>query len=541
MKKVIFILINVVFIVSSFAQQKTTEVTYVGNSGYMIEIGDKKILIDAIFKGYPGSYELPQEIQDKLTNAQGPFDDVDFIIVTHAHSDHIEPEMVTEHLKNNPKAVFISTKQLTDHVKDTSLIVIGFNPSKDSSDKKVINGISIEAFLLPHGPDSRIINNGFLVSVDGTSFFHTGDVDFDQFTFEEFLSMQLPEKKIDLSFIQHFYLTSDSTSKQFVRKGIGGKYIIPIHYHFTTPAFDSSLIRDNYPKAIIFKEELDSWHMPIKANSLPVLYGDYLGQSLPGDTPVVFARGIVSTNHLEHSAPIFSPDGKEVFWEIVRLPIAEGVPGKKIMTMKYTENGWSKPAESEEFPVFTSDGERFYLSSLPKINNDDIGNEKEEAENQFNYIDLLAQFPELKYTHGLSLANNRTIYFMSHLEGSYNDIGIYRAEFVNGEYTKPEPLPFNINKEGFLNWTPFIAPDESYLLFSSNRNDPENDAGDLYISYRSSDGFWTEPRNIGAPVNTINQERFPMISPDGKYLFFTRPTDEGHQDVFWVGSSVIKE
>ena len=51
------------------------------------------------------------------------------------------------------------------------------------------------------------------------------------------------------------------------------------------------------------------------------LYGDYLGQTPPGDTPLVFAPGIVSTDSLiEHSAPAFSPDGKEVFWWVVRSP-----------------------------------------------------------------------------------------------------------------------------------------------------------------------------------------------------------------------------
>ena len=43
------------------------------------------------------------------------------------------------------------------------------------------------------------------------------------------------------------------------------------------------------------------------------LYGDYLGQTPPGDTPAVFAPGIVSTSHLEHSPAIFSNDGNEVY------------------------------------------------------------------------------------------------------------------------------------------------------------------------------------------------------------------------------------
>ena len=90
--------------------------------------------------------------------------------------------------------------------------------------------------------------------------------------------LELPEKKIDLSFIQHFYLTNDSTSKKFVQEAIGGKYIIPIHYHFTTPAFDSSIVRQNYADAIIFGGEMESWSMPAKENEFPEVKGDCLGQ-----------------------------------------------------------------------------------------------------------------------------------------------------------------------------------------------------------------------------------------------------------------------
>ncbi len=256
--------------------------------------------------------------------------------------------------------------------------------------------------------------------------------------------------------------------------------------------------------------------------------------------PVVFARGIVSTKHLEHSAPRFSPDGTEVFWERVRLPIVKGVPGKMIMTMQRSGNRWSKPVITKDFPVFSTDGKRFYFSPLKKPVKNSINTEKQsDYKNQPNYIYLLARFPELKYTRSLSIANNCSIYFMSYLDGPRNGYGIYRAEFINGEYAKPEPLPPSINEPGFLNWTPFIAPDESYLLFSSNRKDSGKDFGDLYISFRLTDGTWTDPVNLGEPVNSPGQERFPMLSLDGKYLFFTRPTAEYHQDVYWVSAKII--
>ena len=115
-----------------------------------------------------------------------------------------------------------------------------------------------------------------------------------------------------------------------------------------------------------------------------------------------------------------------------------------------------------------------------------------------------------------SITRNGTLYFMGYTPGTLNDYGIYRTELVHGEYAKPELLPRSINLPPFLNWTPFIAPDESYLLFSSNRRDPEHDDGDLYT-----------------------QERFPSVSLDGKYLFFTRWTPDHDEDVFWVDAVSI--
>lgn len=237
-------------------------VTYVGNAGFLISIGDKRILIDALFEGFEGHYKLPKQIQEKLTLAQDPFDDVDLILVTHAHGDHVDLDMVQQHMQNNPKALFASTQQLVDALNDSTDRWIGFDPTKEKSESKVISDINLEAFFLPHGPDSKIINIGFMVSVNGITIFQTGDADFDQFTFEEFRSIKLPERKIDLAFIQHYYLMGDSLNTKFVNEAIGGKYIFPIHYHFTTPSFDAAIVKENYPDAIIFKEEIETWKMP---------------------------------------------------------------------------------------------------------------------------------------------------------------------------------------------------------------------------------------------------------------------------------------
>jgi Tol biopolymer transport system component len=137
------------------------------------------------------------------------------------------------------------------------------------------------------------------------------------------------------------------------------------------------------------------------------------------------------------------------------------------------------------------------------------------------------------------IARNGTLYFIGYAEGPKNNSGIYRAELINGEYARPELLPRSINLPPFLNWAPAIAPDESYLLFSSNRTGSQDEYGDLYITRRLADGKWTDPVSLGEPVNTPRQEVFPGLSPDGKYLFFCRDTPDHKNDVYWVDAASI--
>ncbi|MBN1407019.1 MAG: PD40 domain-containing protein, partial [Calditrichaceae bacterium] len=136
-----------------------------------------------------------------------------------------------------------------------------------------------------------------------------------------------------------------------------------------------------------------------------------------------------------------------------------------------------------------------------------------------------------------------TIYFMGYAEGRWINLGIYRSEFVNGEYTKPELLPVKINSPGDVrNWMPYISSDESFLIFCSTRELPASDQGDLFISFRKKNDDWTDPLNMGETINTDRMERFSTISPDGKFLFFTRD-DTIHylEDVYWVSSRIINK
>jgi L-ascorbate metabolism protein UlaG (beta-lactamase superfamily) len=246
-------------------------VTFIGNAGFLITAGDKKILIDATFRGYKEVYELPVDIQGKIASAQPPFDDIDVILATHAHGDHFNADLTRQCMKNNPNTVFASTAQLTATLKDFPDRVVTFNPSRGKTDSKELRGISIKAIYLPHGSydanKTEIINYGYIVNLNGIKLFHTGDVDTQQFSFDEFRAYQIQEKKIDIAFIQHFYLTDNPSERKLVNEGIGSRFIIPIHYYYTTPPIDTAFIRSNYPDAVIFRHELQNWVMPATIQS----------------------------------------------------------------------------------------------------------------------------------------------------------------------------------------------------------------------------------------------------------------------------------
>ena len=202
-------------------------------------------------------------------------------------------------------------------------------------------------------------------------------------------------------------------------------------------------------------------------------------------------------------------------------------------------------------PAFSPDGGRVYFyapaprgaasgESQPAL---DIwvAEKQGDAWGEAKCLNLVARYPELRSAFMPRVTRNGTLYFIAYMdaEGPKNNGGIYRAELINGEYAKPELLPRSINLPPFLNWAPFIAPDESYLVFSSNRTGSHDQYGDLYVTHRRADGTWTDPVSLGEPLNSIQQEVFPGLSPDGKYLFFCRYTPGHKNDVYWVDAATI--
>ncbi len=282
----------------------------------------------------------------------------------------------------------------------------------------------------------------------------------------------------------------------------------------------------------------------------PELGGSYLGMKRPGATPEIFAPGILIHVHWPHTRLLFTEDGTEVFWSAASFYGNQ----ERIWFMKQ-ENGRWQPPQIAPFsipgphidggPFLSPDGKRLYFQSTRPMEN----NVKPKAPG-FWYVERQEKgWSKPKHVSLPINANamigfgyfskNGTLFFHgSGIEGGYGSGDIYKAEFRNGEFMKPENLGEIINSK-YADVHPYIAPDESYILFQSNRSGGQSPEFELYISFKNKDNLWTEPKNLGKTIN-VGRTTAPYISPDGKYLFFINAR-HGSRDYYWVDAKIIEK
>ncbi len=269
----------------------------------------------------------------------------------------------------------------------------------------------------------------------------------------------------------------------------------------------------------------------------------YFGLKPPCLVPEIFAPGIVSdTGWREHCQLAISPDGKEIYWSRFSDGISE-----QIYFSKFENKKWSSPALVDFVkddltlinggPTFSLDGKKLFFYSKDRPGG-------------LGYIDTwYVERTEGGWSKpinaGAPYNSNKDDRppIITKLDNAYNmgrDFINNKEEFLKFNYTDGEfsdPTKVSIYKD-FSSWWPlFISPDESYIVFPSNH---EGGFGglDLYISFKHNNDIWGYPINMGAEINSNLSERFPVVSPDGKYLFFMRHTKTW--DIFWVSADVIK-
>lgn len=263
--------------------------------------------------------------------------------------------------------------------------------------------------------------------------------------------------------------------------------------------------------------------------------GAYLGQGPPDLVPKVYAPGLISGQGRLHSFVSFSSDLKTMLWG--RIP-------PQIFIMRSTDSIWSQPKvatfsiNGNNQSPFHAPGNKVFFASNRKGGKGSMdiwyacfdGSNFKCPRNLGNEINS-----EGLETHP-TISDFQTLYFTGTVKGKMYERGIYCSEYSGGSYKKPQllPYPINIVNPKTIDYTPFIAADESYLLFCSNRQNPGLELCHIYISYRSQDGSWGEPVNINQKMDFMDSSKFPYVTPDMKYLFFC-----SGENIYWVDAHIL--
>lgn len=128
--------------------------------------------------------------------------------------------------------------------------------------------------------------------------------------------------------------------------------------------------------------------------------------------------------------------------------------------------------------------------------------------------------------------DNRDLYFVSNRDGGYGGLDIWVSRFEDGLWQLPRNLGPNINTPGD-EISPYIHIDNRTLYYSSDGH-PGLGGADLYYSRRMNDTLWSDPINMGYPINTTGNEKSISVTIDGKHAYLASDRDslEGNYDIY---------
>ena len=216
-----------------------------------------------------------------------------------------------------------------------------------------------------------------------------------------------------------------------------------------------------------------------------------------GDPSKIKIKNLTTINHKGVDyAPTVSADGKTLFFVSARdgsiLHVREGTPTHDFWLVKKSKDAdtlFSNPVPLSEINTATDEG----VASIS-------------ADRQLMY------------------------YTVCDNEGGMGSCDIWVAQLVGDRFINPRPLGSNVNS---AHWEsqPYISPDGSRLYFSSNRpryegeNHDFNDYDIWYCDWDQARRDWRPAVNAGKVINTSKRESSPYIAPDNKTLFFS---SDGH-------------
>ena len=257
--------------------------------------------------------------------------------------------------------------------------------------------------------------------------------------------------------------------------------------------------------------------------------------------PELVEPGVISTDANETFPAIDPVDGSLWF-----STYSGSFDEQTIMVARASETGFAEPAvapfsgtHGDRAPRFAPDGGRLYFTSnrptspggsASDMNIWVVERLPDGGWGEPRLVPPPVSSPDGRDIHA-AVTGDGTVYVASNRPGSRGRSDIFRIPAVDGGFGEAEALGPVIN-DSLSQPDIFVSADESWMILVITDGPDGLGGDDLYLA-RAADGSWSEPRNLGAPINSSDYEYGPTLSPDGRYLYYTSHRG-GSADVFRV-------
>jgi len=244
--------------------QPALTITFLANEGVHLAAGDKAVLIDALFEHYGREFALPADsTRAALAAARPPFHEVDVVLVTHRHGDHFHPAPMAAHLRANPRATLLTSRQVIDslraHPPAAALAaerLVAPPVRRGERQRHAVAGIPVELLGLPHGGNPRRVPDhlGYVVELGGQRVLHVGDTDISEAAFRP---LRLDTARIDIALLPDWMITS-AEGRETIARWIKPGRVVAIHLTAQDTPAAARRVREALPSAIAFETSLST-------------------------------------------------------------------------------------------------------------------------------------------------------------------------------------------------------------------------------------------------------------------------------------------
>jgi len=233
-------------LISAHSDDKTiNQIRYLGNEGVLIVSEKRKILIDPFFHNSYGAYTLvPENIRQSIFSGKAPYDNIDLLLISHAHGDHFDAGDAVSFLSTHKKAQIIAPQQAIDAIlkidgaSNFSNRMNAVNLKLSDNEKIVqFNNITVEAIRIPHAgwPGRANIENIVyrITFKNKTTVMHFGDADPNRLHFNKHTKLW-QQNTTDVALPPYWFFGSND-GNFILEQMIHSKHSIGIHVPTNVP------------------------------------------------------------------------------------------------------------------------------------------------------------------------------------------------------------------------------------------------------------------------------------------------------------------